>query len=169
MSEDVRGTGAKYDGDKCRLDLVFPSLIEAVGWIRTYGVKKYKDPDNWKTIADAKNRYTAAAMRHFEAWRKGELIDPESGYPHLAHCATNVMFLIEIQRMEDEDKKNTYNINGKQVVLSDTPSVEVESPTEKEIPIMESKFVETLKGYDIMAKLNEAIDKRKEEENKEDK
>lgn len=61
------GDENKYDGEKTRLDLVEPS------------------------------RYIAAAMRHFEAYRKGEKDDPESGMPHLWHCACNIMFLIEME------------------------------------------------------------------------
>ena len=110
------GENAKYDQGKNRLDLVFPSIIEELGFIRTYGVNKYKDPENWKRIDDAKTRYTAAAMRHFEAWRAGEKFDPESGLRHLAHCACNLMFLIELERMEE---KNTINLNGKKVTIED--------------------------------------------------
>lgn len=95
------GENAKYDQEKNRLDLVFPSIIEELGFIRTYGVKKYKDPENWQKIDDAKARYTAAAMRHFNAWRAGEKIDPESGHRHLSHCACNIMFLIELERRDE--------------------------------------------------------------------
>lgn len=98
------GENAKYDQGKNRLDLVFPSIIEELGFIRTYGVNKYKDPENWKRIDNAKTRYTAAAMRHFEAWRKGEKFDPESGLRHLSHCACNLAFLIELERMEEKEE-----------------------------------------------------------------
>ena len=37
------GDENKFDGEKVRLDLVEPSLIEAIGKVRTYGVKKYGD------------------------------------------------------------------------------------------------------------------------------
>lgn len=97
---------AKHDSGKNRLDLVFPSFIEEVGYIRTYGVQKYHDPDNWKNIEDAKQRYIAAAMRHFNAWRSGEKRDKESGLRHLSHCACNLMFLIELERMEESKNDN---------------------------------------------------------------
>lgn len=42
------GDENKFDGEKIRLDLVEPSLIEAIGKIRTYGVKKYTDEQSWK-------------------------------------------------------------------------------------------------------------------------
>lgn len=45
------GDENKYDGEKIRLDLVEPSLIEAIGKIRTYGVKKYTDEQSWKKVA----------------------------------------------------------------------------------------------------------------------
>lgn len=93
---------AKYDQGKNRLDLVFPSAIEELGKVRTYGLNKYHDPNNWKGIDNAKARYTAAAMRHFEAWRSGEKIDPESGLNHLSHCMCNLMFLIELEKEENE-------------------------------------------------------------------
>ena len=96
------GENAKYDQGKNRLDLVLPSIIEEIGFVRTYGVQKYKDPENWKKIDDAKARYTAAAMRHFNAWRQGEKFDPESGLRHLSHCATNISFLIELERMSEQ-------------------------------------------------------------------
>lgn len=101
------GENAKYDQGKNRLDLVFPSIIEELGKIRTYGVNKYKDPDNWCKIDNAKQRYTAAAMRHFEAYRKGEEFDPESGLRHLSHCACNLMFLIELCIREENECKTT--------------------------------------------------------------
>lgn len=94
--ETEENTEYKNDIGKTRLDLVEPSLIEAVGRIRTYGVQKYHDPDNWRKVD--KHRYVAAAMRHFEAYRGGEQNDPESGMPHLWHAACNIMFLIEMER-----------------------------------------------------------------------
>ena len=93
---------AKSDAGKNRLDLVFPSIIEELGLIRTYGSKKYKDPENWIRVEEAKARYTAAAMRHFEAWRSGNKFDTESGLRHLSHCACNLMFLIELERREEK-------------------------------------------------------------------
>lgn len=45
------GDENKFDGEKIRLDLVEPSLIEAIGKIRTYGVKKYTDEQSWNHIA----------------------------------------------------------------------------------------------------------------------
>ena len=86
---------AKADAGKPRPTLVPVSLIEAVASIREYGVAKYRDPDNWKKV-DAE-RYRNAAYRHWLAYIKGEKLDPESGLPHLHHCACNLAFLIEME------------------------------------------------------------------------
>ena len=88
----------KYDDDKCRLDLVEPSLIEAVGWIRTFGIKKYPEVYGYKKLEPW--RIMGALLRHLNAYRKGEKKDPESGYPHLWHAACNLMFLIEMEKDE---------------------------------------------------------------------
>ena len=99
------GDENKFDGEKVRLDLVEPSFIEAIGKIRTYGVKKYNAEQSWRKVE--KQRYVAAAMRHFEAYRKGESNDAESGMPHLWHCACNLMFLIELEK--EQQTKQTFS------------------------------------------------------------
>lgn len=90
---------AKLDQDKPRLDLVPPGIIESVGIIRTYGLKKYKDPDNWRKVEP--ERYTAALMRHLcQFLRNPKAVDTESGYPHIWHAACNIAFLVELYREE---------------------------------------------------------------------
>lgn len=87
---------AKADAGKPRPTLVPVSLIEAVTAVREHGVKKYGDPDNWKKVEP--QRYKDAAYRHWLAYIKGEKLDPESGLPHLHHCACNLAFLIEMEK-----------------------------------------------------------------------
>lgn len=86
---------AKADAGKFRPTLVPVSLIEAVASVREYGVAKYHDPDNWKKVEP--QRYRDAMFRHWLAYLKGEKLDPESGLPHLHHCACNLAFLIEME------------------------------------------------------------------------
>lgn len=93
--EAMNNQEAKADAGKPRPTLVPVSLIEAVASIREYGVKKYGDPDNWKKVS--LDRYRNAAYRHWLAYVKGEELDPESGLPHLHHCACNLAFLIEME------------------------------------------------------------------------
>lgn len=88
---------AKEDKGKPKLNLVPPTVIEAIGYIRTYGTNKYKDPDNWKQVEP--ERYTAALMRHLcEFLRDPYSVDQESGYMHLWHMACNIAFLTEMYK-----------------------------------------------------------------------
>ena len=92
--------GRKDDQDKNRLDLIEPEFIEGVGKVLTFGAAKY-EPNNWQKVEDAEDRYYAAALRHLLAWRKGETIDEESGLSHLAHAATNMMFLLHFETPQE--------------------------------------------------------------------
>ena len=64
-----------------------------------YGAEKYA-PDSWRDVPDAKERYRHAAARHFvelACCKDGieglpDMVDIESGLPHLAHLAANVLF-----------------------------------------------------------------------------
>ena len=84
--------GMKFDSAKNRLDLIYWPFVEGVGEVLTHGAVKYA-PNNWQKVGNGLDRYFAAAMRHLIAYRRGELTDSDSGLPHLAHVATNVMFL----------------------------------------------------------------------------
>lgn len=87
---------AKADAGKIRPTLVPVCLIKAVAAVRLYGTKKYGDPDNWKRVEV--ERYRDALYRHWLAYLDGEKDDPESGLPHLWHIATNIAFLIELEK-----------------------------------------------------------------------
>ena len=91
-----KNEGLKYDSEKLRYDLVPPVSLEKITGVLTYGAKKYA-PENWRNVEDPERRYVAAAMRHIEAHRKGEIIDGESGHPHLAHAACCLMFLLDTE------------------------------------------------------------------------
>ena len=90
--------GLKYDAGKLRYDLVPPHAIKAIADVLTYGADKYA-PNSWQTVSDGETRYTAAMMRHFEAYREGEELDPETGKSHLAHCLCNLTFLLHFQQI----------------------------------------------------------------------
>lgn len=94
---------------KLRWDLLPLSEIEDVVKILTFGANKYSD-NNWKNAiydTDHKNRYFAALMRHLVAWRNGEVIDPESKLPHLAHAMCNVLFLMWFDKNGDKKIETT--------------------------------------------------------------
>lgn len=92
----------KADGGKIRPTLVPSSLIKAVAAVRTFGVTKYCDPENWRKVEP--QRYRDAMYRHLLAYIDDpESKDEESGLPHLWHLACNVAFLIEMDGGEDDD------------------------------------------------------------------
>jgi hypothetical protein len=87
----------KFDGDKLRMDLIPPEAIEELAKVLTMGASKYDD-NNWQGVES--HRYDAALMRHYVAWKKGEEVDPESGFSHLSHMLCNVAFLIWKEKNE---------------------------------------------------------------------
>lgn len=94
--------GRKNDNGKVRWQFLPWSEVEDVARVTDFGATKYA-PENWKIVPDATNRYFDATMRHITAWKKGELIDSETGYHHLAHAACCLLFLMW------HDKRKVHN------------------------------------------------------------
>lgn len=98
------GTGMKFDGDKPRMDLLLdgcPNALLRVSDVLTFGAKKYA-AHSWHTVAEGKSRYKAALLRHLTAHAQGEVNDPESGMPHLAHAACCSLFILELEQRDSE-------------------------------------------------------------------
>lgn len=86
------GAGIKHDLGKPRYDLLPPDSLARVVAVLTYGAEKYA-PHNWRKGIEHSRLY-AAAVRHLEAWRRGEQIDGESGQYHLAHAICCLLFAL---------------------------------------------------------------------------
>jgi hypothetical protein len=93
-------TGLKYDSGKLRFDLISVAALEDLAAVYTYGVGKYS-ANNWRK-GFPWSRIFAALMRHAWAFWRGEDLDPESGLPHLAHCAWQCFTLLEFMRTYPE-------------------------------------------------------------------
>ena len=104
--DNKQSIGMKHDTGKLRYDLEQVLATEEVIGVLSFGAKKYAD-DNWREVDDAHKRYYAASRRHLAAYKKGEAIDPESGYHHIAHaiCCLNFMLEVELENMNDELKR----------------------------------------------------------------
>lgn len=89
----------KFDKGKPRFGLLPPMALEQVAEVLTFGAEKYA-PGNWKLLEDADARYFDAAQRHLWAYRRGEVSDPESGLPHLAHAMCCLMFMAELSEVD---------------------------------------------------------------------
>lgn len=86
--------GRKFDSGKPRYDLVPFEALEEMVKVLTFGATKYT-PDNWRYVDNFDSRYFAACLRHITAYARGELNDPETGLPHLAHAMCCLAFLLE--------------------------------------------------------------------------
>lgn len=97
--EDAPTTGSKHDSGKPLMGTIPPNALLAVARVLTFGAEKY-GRDNWRQVENAETRYLDAALRHINAYQRGELADPESGESHLAHAVCSLMFMLELQEGE---------------------------------------------------------------------
>ena len=93
----------KSDENKVPLQLIDPYFIEEVAKVLKYGTDKY-EANSWKKIDNPIYRTQGSVMRHFNEYLKGNIIDPESGLPHLAHCASQLMILMWHERNIKESR-----------------------------------------------------------------
>jgi hypothetical protein len=90
----------KHDSEKPRLDLVDPWAIEGLAKVLTFGAKKYA-ANNWRKGMPY-SRVIAALERHLLEIKKGNLIDDESGLPHIDHLGCCWMFLSNFMKTQEE-------------------------------------------------------------------
>lgn len=104
-SEDVK----KVQGDtKTPLHLIPVAATRALAYALQHGAMKY-GAFNWRSSGIESLTYVAALMRHLDAWRAGEDIDPDSGESHLAHIMANCAILMDAEAygsLEDNRYKN---------------------------------------------------------------
>lgn len=72
-----------------------PVALVLLGEVLRHGARKY-GPLNWRESDARPPTYYDACLRHLLAWRDGELIDPESGLPHLAHAMASLAIMIDL-------------------------------------------------------------------------
>ena len=88
---DPKGEAGKK---KAPLNLLPPYALEQCSWVHKLGSEKY-GPYNWRKTGVCASTYVAAIMRHLNAWRDGEDLDPESGISHIAHVACSCNILLD--------------------------------------------------------------------------
>ena len=103
MPRDVNGhgPGRKYDGDKPDWSLLDLNILDDMVKVLTFGAKKY-ERDNWQKVDNGEQRYYAALIRHLNAYRSGEHLDPESGLPHLAHAMCCLTFMSYLDQNNEQ-------------------------------------------------------------------
>lgn len=81
---------------------LMPAAAEQELWaVLQFGAAKY-GAENWRKVDDARHRYLAAAMRHINAYRRGETHDGESGLHPLAHAAISLIFILQLDIQDAE-------------------------------------------------------------------
>lgn len=97
--------GLRYNEGKTRFSLLPPYALEQIAKVFTYGAKKYTTEEagdyNWKKGLSW-TKTCDSLERHLQAWKRGEDVDAESGLLHLAHLATNAMFLLEFYKVHPQ-------------------------------------------------------------------
>ena len=97
----MKDKALRYNDGKPRISLVDEDFIKEIAEVMTYGMEKYTvekegkivtGKDNWRKGASWSETLDSL-YRHLHAFRKRELMDPESLKHHLAHAAANIMFL----------------------------------------------------------------------------
>jgi hypothetical protein len=96
--------GKKFDDGKIKMGMVFSYFAKPLSLIAkcgTYGWRKYAREDeywdkNWHRLTNGPERYTDAVLRHLMAHLRGEIVDKESGLPHLAHAAWGLCAVIAL-------------------------------------------------------------------------
>lgn len=86
----------KYDKDKSPIHLVPSSVITDMADVFGFGAKKYGE-NNWRDDLDTTSwsRTYSSIQRHLNSFWSGEDLDPESGFSHLQHAATQIAILME--------------------------------------------------------------------------
>ena len=93
----------KFDQGKPRWSLFVWDAAEVVVRVLEYGAQKYA-PRSWVAVPDGHERYLNAAVRHLVARMGGEVVDPESGLPHLGHAACSVLFALSLELRAARDE-----------------------------------------------------------------
>lgn len=86
----------KYDNGKAPHALVPIDSLTQVAEVLGFGANKY-GTNNWRDDGHCTewSRTYSSIQRHLNSFWNGEDLDPESGYSHLAHAATQLMILMQ--------------------------------------------------------------------------
>ncbi len=81
----------RYNAGKPELSYIDLTCFIPAAKVLEFGALKY-ERDNWRK-GFAVTKVLDSMLRHIAALQRGELIDPESGLPHIGHIQCNAMFL----------------------------------------------------------------------------
>jgi hypothetical protein len=115
MTTTVNDPKGEAGSKKAPMWLLPPVALEQTAWVHKLGNDKY-GPFNWRVTGVCATTYVSAIMRHLNAWRDGEDLDPESGISHIAHIATSCNILMDAAAcgtlQDDRNKRPGAGIHG---------------------------------------------------------
>lgn len=115
---------------KVPLGLIPPHAMEQTAWVHKLGADKY-GPWNWRETGVCASTYVNAILRHLNAWRDGEDLDPESGISHLAHVACSANILMDAEycdKLQDDRNKAQKHVGGGMSYEEDWGPLDEEDP-----------------------------------------
>jgi Domain of unknown function (DUF5664) len=111
------GGGKRFNKGKLRYDLIPSNSLKEIAKVFTYGCEKYGEK-NWQRGMKWSN-VIASLERHLAAFKQCEDFDEETGHYHIAHLATNAIFLLEYYRIypQGDDREHSYYRSPKRIGL----------------------------------------------------
>lgn len=92
---DSRAGNIKQDNNKDPMGDLPLTALRVTSRVFGYGNSKYEVDNFLKPDVATLRRYAGACFRHLEARQRGEINDPESGLPHLAHAVASLLIALE--------------------------------------------------------------------------
>lgn len=88
----IKSNGASHKSEgKPAINIIDPGFLIDIAKVMSMGEAKYGKA-NWMGGGSYES-WVASALRHIEAFNRGENLDQESGLPHLAHAAVNCLMI----------------------------------------------------------------------------
>lgn len=97
----------RKNSGKPQLSYIALDCMEDAARVMEFGAKKYAR-NNWRKGMQL-TKILDSLLRHLAALAKGEMIDPESGLPHVGHIQCNAMFLGNPNNVNDIEESNSEN------------------------------------------------------------
>ena len=137
---------------KAPMHLIPPYALEQTAWVHKLGSEKY-GPYNWRKTGVCATTYVSAIMRHLNAWRDGEDLDPESGISHIAHIISSCNILLDAAHcgtlQDDRNKKPVPNTFAAAVAKAEAVKDESVALDQRVLPIPPEWTLPPIpKGYD---------------------
>lgn len=91
MTEKIKFQADRFNEGKPQYSLIDLRSLKPCAEVLAFGAKKYSR-NNWKK-GQPLTELLDCMLRHISAIQDGEMIDPESGLPHIGHIQCNALFM----------------------------------------------------------------------------